>query len=285
MQMRKWTFATAQITFLLVEKGDLPSFFLPSYYKPFVISADSEVNHRIELHTGLLPIHPQEVDYTFVAKKIWGTFMWKQGWGFLNPVSQDMPWRRCILWDPIKHHIDLWFPFNAPTGNLFGDLRFPFLAAFFAQNDAALVHASAANLDDGAWLFVGPSGYGKSQWAHFCQQRGYTVLDEDRVVLRKLNGAIWAFGIPWHPEPRLCSLGGAPIRRIFFLRQTEPDTLLCASDTQASVLLIKSFLMPIYDPQAMETLLALAAQTVEQTENYLLGYVSDEQLPASVFSL
>lgn len=285
MVERSWVLRTAQLAFSLIEEGELPGFILPDTYQSFLVSGASNVICQIKLHSGVLPVRLEEMAYIFSSKEAWAAFTWGQGWGFVNPYRRDIPWRRCVFWDPITRQADLWLPANECASNVFGDLRFPFLAALFAHHNVALAHAAAVKVNGEAWLFIGPSGHGKSTWSRLCQQHGYAVLDEDRVALRAIDGQVWAFGTPWHPEPRLCSPDGAPVRRIFFLQQTEPNTVRSIQHVQAATSLLKSFLMPIYDPQAMQTLLALADQTAEQAESYQLGYASDAQFPARLFMM
>jgi hypothetical protein len=285
MLTRSWMLTTAQLALSLNEEGELPGFVLPDTYRPFLATAESDIICWIKLRAGALPVRLEEMTYVFASKEAWATFTWGRGWGFVNPHSSDRPWRRCIFWDPATKQADVWFPANECTGNVFGDLRFPFLAALFAQHGVALAHAAAVKVDGEAWLFIGPSGHGKSTWSRLCQQGGYEVLDEDRVALRVIDGQTRAFGTPWHPELRLCSPKGAPVRRIFFLQQTAPNTVEVIPQAQAATLLLKSLLMPIYDAQAMQTLLTLAAQTAEQTENYRLGYAGDAQFPARVLAM
>jgi len=285
MLAQSWILTTARLAFSLTEEGELPGFVLPDTYQPFLVTAASDVICRIKLRAGALPIRLEEMAYVFASKEAWAVFTWGQGWGFVNPYTSDLPWRRCIFWNPEDRQADLWFPSEECSGNVFGDLRFPFLAALFAQHDVALAHAAAVKVNGEAWLFIGPSKHGKSTWSRLCQQHGYPVLDEDRVALRAIDGHVWAFGTPWHPEPRLCSPEGAPVRRVFFLQQAEPNTVRSIRHVQAATSVLKSFLMPIYDPQAMQTLLALADQTAGQAESYQLGYASDAQFPARLFTM
>jgi len=157
-------------------------------------------------------------------------------------------------------------------------LTLPFFTAFFAQHQGMLVHAAAVVVDGRAWVFAGPSGTGKSHWTRHCLAHGITVLDEDRVVLRLLDGEVWAFGTPWHLEPRLCSPQGAPVDRLFFLQQAEPDAVREVRPAAAATLLIRSTQLPVYDPQAMEAVLDVVGQAAIQTRLFLLGRATGDGL-------
>jgi len=105
-----------------------------------------------------------------------------------------------------------------------------------------------------------------------------TVLDEDRVVLQQVDGQVWAFGTPWHSEPRLCSPRGAPVERIFFLQQVEPNAVRGVRPAAATTLLIRSSLLPVYDPKATQAVLDVAAQVATQSQTFLLGRMTGDGL-------
>ena len=154
---------------------------------------------------------------------------------------------------------------------LLQNLTLPFFTALFAQYQAALVHAAAIEVDGDAWVFAGPSGSGKSHWTRQWQERGVTVLDEDRVALRQVDGQVWAFGTPWHAEPRLCSPQGAPVKRIFFLQQAEPDAVQEIRPAAATALLVRSSQLPVYDPEGTQAVLDVVGQAAAQAQPFLLG--------------
>ena len=157
-------------------------------------------------------------------------------------------------------------------------MTLPFFTALFAQHQGILVHAAAVVVDGRAWVFAGPSGSGKSHWTRQWQERGLAVLDEDRVVLRLLDGQVWAFGTPWHLEPRLCSPRGAPVERLFFLQQAEPDAVREVRPAAAATLLLRSTQLPVYDPQAMQAVLDVVGQAAIHAGPFLLGRATGDRL-------
>jgi hypothetical protein len=157
-------------------------------------------------------------------------------------------------------------------------LTLPFFTALFARHEGILVHAAAVAVDGRAWVFAGPSGSGKSHWTRQFLLHGMTVLDEDRVVLRLLDGQVWAFGTPWHLEPRLCSPQGAPVERLFFLQQAEPDVVREVRPAAAATLLIRSTQLPVYDPQAMQAVLDVVGEATVHAEPFLLGRATGDGL-------
>ena len=45
-------------------------------------------------------------------------------------------------------------------------------------------------------------------------------LGEDQVIVRHLGGQYLVYGTPWHTNPELCSPGGVPLHKLFFLDRT-----------------------------------------------------------------
>ncbi len=104
-------------------------------------------------------------------------------------------------------------------------------------------------------------------------------------MLRQLDGQVWAFGTPWHAEPRLCSPRGAPVERIFFLRQAETDTVQEVRQAAGTALLIRSSQLPLWDPEGMQTVLDVAGQAATQARLFGLGRMTDDGLLDRVMAL
>lgn len=160
---------------------------------------------------------------------------------------------------------------SRPERALLSDLAFPFFSHLYANHEGLFLHASAVEYKSRAWVFVGPSGRGKSFWARTLQERGCIVLDEDRLVLRRIDGQIWAFDTPWRPKERLSFAEGRIVERIFFPQETNPNTIQSAPPATATAFLLRSTFLPIDDPEAVEAILAVAGQTAQQSRCFLLG--------------
>lgn len=102
-----------------------------------------------------------------------------------------------------------------------------------------ILHACGVAADGKGYCFSGPAGIGKSTLAAALRKNhNLTVLGEDQVILRYLDGRFWAFGTPWHDSPRMCSAQGVPLEKLFFLeRNTKPGIIpLMPGDGTARIL-------------------------------------------------
>jgi hypothetical protein len=103
------------------------------------------------------------------------------------------------------------------VANLFITAR---VADLLPEHGACLLHASYVLHEGQAILFSAPSGTGKSTQAHFWEQeRGSTVVNEDRVMIHKKNGTYMASGAWATGSARLTANITAPIRAIILLGQ------------------------------------------------------------------
>lgn len=254
----------------------------------FRVGASSGV-HTMRIRPGLPP-HWQEPgadSWAFFSAGAWAAFRWEDGWGFISPAPGAGEWQRLLVWPSQGKRSELWLNprlfdsqatgFHPPFDPL-ENLTLPFFTALFARHQGMLVHAAAVEVDGRAWVFAGPSGSGKSHWSRQWQERGMAVIDEDRVVLRRLDGQVWAFGTPWHAEPRLCSPRGMPVGRVFFLQQAEPDAMQEVRPAAAATLLLRSSLLPIYDSQGTQVVLDIAGQAAAQAQPFLLGRATGNDL-------
>lgn len=75
------------------------------------------------------------------------------------------------------------------------------LPRLLAHQGHLMVHASLAHTTNGAALFLGQSGWGKSTLAGLLHRRGITALCDDCVLLEAHQGQVWA--TPAYPGLRL----------------------------------------------------------------------------------
>lgn len=119
-----------------------------------------------------------------------------------------------------------------------------------------ILHASGIAYDGYGYAFAGVSGKGKSTLVRdMANQKGVTVLGEDQVILRLIDGHFWIFGTPWHLDPEICTPRGVPIKKLFLLdRQADrvvSDLRLAEVITQ----IMRSAFVPFYRAGAVNKIL------------------------------
>jgi len=144
------------------------------------------------------------------------------------------------------------------------------LARLLPAFGGAFVHAAAVSLKGQGLLFAGQSEAGKSTIVKLIGERG-EVLCDDRVVVRKNGGGFRVHGTWNHGEVRRVSAGSAPLRAVFFLRQSPVNRLERVDDPKA---ILSDFLprlvRPLVSADWWERALALAEDVVREVPFYNL---------------
>jgi hypothetical protein len=90
-----------------------------------------------------------------------------------------------------------------------------------------LLHAAAVVCDGAGYVLAGRSGAGKSTLSGFCQDAGWEVLNDDRVILHPdpLTGRWLVSGTPWHGSGAFASNRTVPLQGIYLLEQSARNAM------------------------------------------------------------
>lgn len=133
---------------------------------------------------------------------------------------------------------------------------------YFARHildfDGYYLHSSAIVLDGKAYLFTAPSGTGKSthtkKWVRLF---GAHYLNDDKPVLRLVNGVWMAYGTPWSGKHDLSTNEGVPVGGIACLRRGEMNEISPMSAEEAVPLLMSQTVHRLYRDQVEAQLVLL----------------------------
>jgi hypothetical protein len=142
-----------------------------------------------------------------------------------------------------------------------------------------IIHSCGVIVDGEGLLFTGVSGAGKSTLAKLWQKRANaTVICDESVVIRWVNGRCCIYGTPWYSSARIASPLGAPLKKILFIHHgTENYTApLKASDAVAN-LLAQTYSDYSEYSSTMSTLEFLN-DLIEQVPCHELRFVPDESV-------
>ncbi len=137
----------------------------------------------------------------------------------------------------------------------------------------AILHAAGVAVDGKGYCFTGSSGAGKSTLtASLASNPSATVLGEDQVILRYLDGRFWIFGTPWHVNPDLCAPLGVPLEKLFFLDRDAAQPLAAVAPFDGVTRLLQTAFIPYYRPAAVSAILDRLALLAERVPFYTLSY-------------
>lgn len=93
--------------------------------------------------------------------------------------------------------------------------------------DGFLMHASVVEKDGFAYAFTAPSGTGKSTHARIWRENlnGVTPVNDDKPILRILDGKVHACGTPWCGKHNLSENRVVPLRGICILGRGEQNII------------------------------------------------------------
>ena len=156
-----------------------------------------------------------------------------------------------------------------------------------SQGRGAILHACGVSDKGRGLIFAGVGGAGKTTVANLwesqivndkSQNEGVTVLSDDRLIIRKLNGHFWIYGTPWHGDVKICSPDRVPLERVFFLRHAENNSIKKISLSEAMSRLIVCSFSPFWDKKGMEFTLEFCAELAQRIPCYELGFVPDKSV-------
>jgi len=167
-----------------------------------------------------------------------------------------------------------------------GELEIRLFSVWLAQFGDLILHASGAIKDGHGYCFIGQAGAGKSTLARaLAKDPQATILGEDTLILRYLDGQFWLFGTPWHLDPDFCSPMGAPLDKLFFLDRSKPNGINLAPPIDGISQVLKTAVIPYYHPvwlaRIMENLVLLSGLVPFFEFSYQLGADAWELIQAA----
>jgi len=146
-------------------------------------------------------------------------------------------------------------------------------SAWLANLGDIILHASGVMVDGKGYCFLGDPGAGKSTLAAaLAADPGVTVLGEDQVVLRYLEGCFWIFGTPWHINEDMCSPKGIPVEKIFFLDRTLKPGITRITPLDGITRILQTAFIPYYQSKWVPGILDHLGLLSQQVPFYLLSY-------------
>jgi len=133
---------------------------------------------------------------------------------------------------------------------------------------------------------IGPSGCGKSTTGRLWHKHSKAmVLNDDRIIVRKLNGKFFIYGSPWYGEfsDYLYSIiESAPLNKLFFIHHASNNIVRQISQKEAFNLLYPAFFPTFWNKDSLENVVSFCQDLIKNVFCYSLGFVNNKKLIGSV---
>jgi len=159
-----------------------------------------------------------------------------------------------------------------------------FLINYFAlRKKGVFVHSvGVKNLDGRGLLFAGKSGAGKSTTARLWHKHSKAmVLNDDRIIVRRLNGKFLIYGSPWHGEfsDYLQSrIESAPLDKLFFIYHSSYNNVRRISEKEAFNLFYPSLFPTFWDKACLENVVSFTQHLLKEIPCFRLGFVNNKKV-------
>jgi hypothetical protein len=279
-------FRVAGLTLALRARRPTTAIALPPPQRAFACTSGGDI--RLELTEEPVPDAARE-DLVFDSGSVWRVYHNAGGllYTFRTPVL-DPPIYKAVAIDADLKQGRLHYP-QPRRGRLPRHaLDFPLDELLFqhrlAREGAVEVHACGLIVAGRAVLFCGRSGAGKSTTARLWRRhrRGTQILSDDRIVIRRRGGRLWAYGTPWHGDGGFASPLGRPLRAVFFLRHAPRERIQRIGQTEAAARLFSRGFPPPWDGAALGRVLESCAAVAAGVPCFELRFRPERAAVAAV---
>ena len=272
----------ADIVFSCVPDDIFPDFALADAYKSFITEGAPEVILR--LHYGELTDDSDCGEKIFDSGSTWSLHR-RNGKYYLRVSyagGNSTPDRIAILESDFRSG-EVYISGRSNHPVVLNPLQYPLaellMINLLSQGRGILTHSCGIDNNGEGLLFVGESGAGKSTLCNLWKdKKDVTVLSDDRIIVRKMEGRFWIYGTPWHGDAKVCSPEKGPLEKIFFLRHAKMNKMeRIEGIVAASKLLVCSF-PTFWDKKGMEFTLGFIDELTREVPCYELSFVPDERV-------
>lgn len=102
------------------------------------------------------------------------------------------------------------------------------IAEIIPQYNAFLIHAASVRVDEDAYLFIGPSGAGKTTharlWKKYFGDR-LKVINDDKPIIKITDEEILVCASPWSGKERWINNIIAPLKSVIWINQADENKI------------------------------------------------------------
>lgn len=147
-----------------------------------------------------------------------------------------------------------------------------------------VLHASAIQLDGKGILFSAPSETGKTTQARlWCQEKGATLINNDRPAIRVIGNKPYIYGTPWSGTVSECNNNDSQLDAIVMLEQAGSNSIYELSISEAIPRLMPRCFLPYVEAYLMKIAIGNLEEILKRTPVYLLKCKPDVEAVELVY--
>lgn len=265
--------------------SDLP-LVIEGGYEPFLTTdttGDADVTVRV--HSGISAkfLEPTTPIYEAIqdGSRLWGIYCWEDGFRFMVYDPNDLArLQQVALLSADKRQWDIYSEPLAENGNRgLCPLLYPMgpLVMYYLTvvNEAIMIHASGIHDGTKGRIFSGFSGVGKSTTAGIWDAAGSTVINDDRLMIRKTDSGYVLHNTPmfYAAEPKQAKLD-----TIYLPYHSPVNVAERLSGSQAVSQLMAYCIQHGYDRSYIEHHLSFVIGMVQTVPVSTLGFVPNAEV-------
>lgn len=224
--------------------------------------------------------HPEDKEENWRLQRIGGSYIYK------------CPLKNKLQVMMINKHFDRVSAYLSPIqgkavwdiSDIIYDFLHVLLINYLALNNKGIfMHAiGVRDINSHGLLFAGRSGAGKSTLARLwhAHSKG-SVLNDDRIIVRKIKGKFLIYGSPWHGDFRdylSCRVGTAPLKKIFFIYHAPRNVARKVPKDVALRFLYPVFFLPFWDRRFLNNVSLFCQGLIKEVDMLRLGFVKDRKI-------
>lgn len=142
-----------------------------------------------------------------------------------------------------------------------------------------LVHGCGFNYQGEGFLLLGSSGAGKSTLGRiFLEHRAVSILNDDKMIIRKQGNSFFLYGTPWHGSLSFYSAGWVGLKKVFFLKKAPANAITKLGVSEAAFRLAALSFMPYADKKLTLAALATTIALAQDVAFFELAFVPDKTI-------
>ncbi len=250
-------------------------------YVPFLVDANAVVDIQAECFMGLPQLNFDSLKLLFEARnddqRFYCIYDAPEGYCFVLYDQQLKDEVQQIAF--LNAEFDYWKIYSRNAMALkypMGPIMMHYLTLY---TDAVLMHASCAFDGEKARMFSGFSGAGKSTISGIWAREGAQIINDDRLVIRKKEGAFWVYNTPMY---YVDSSKKAVLNAIYLIKHSPVNVMKNLSGALAVSRVMAFCIQNNFDRSFIDRRLQFFSELCGATPVAELGFVPDKEVVAFI---